>query len=79
MTTLKGNYQGGQRGRDRKPKSMFKARQRFRFPLRASMFTRMLFPQLEMDAFQMVGMIKQIWKEAHLLSRLSLSQHKVYC
>lgn len=77
-TTLKGNYQGGQRERDRKPNSIFKARQRFIFPLRASMSTRVLFPQLKMNAFQMVVMIKKIWKEPYLLSRLSLSQYKVY-
>lgn len=58
---------------------MFKARQKYRFPFSESMFTRMLFPQLKMDAFQMVVMIKKICKEPYLLSRLSLSQYKHHC
>lgn len=33
------------------------------FPFRESKFTRVLFPQLKMDAFQMVVMIKTISKE----------------
>jgi len=38
---------------------MFKVRQRFRFPFKESMFTRALFAQLKMEAFQMVVMIKR--------------------
>lgn len=66
------------RGRDRKPNSMFKARQRFRFPLRASTFTRMLFPPLKMDAFQMVGMIKKIYGRNHTCF-LGLACHSTKC